>query len=153
MTGRFIAVLALVGTVAACGAVRESPINPMNWFGRSERVEADTTNPYEDPRPLVTQITDLTLERVPGGAILRATGLPPRQGYFDAVLLPLNNGVPVEGVLHFQLRASPPFEATRPGTPQSRELVVGLFLSDQRLAGIRSIRLSAEANALAVRRR
>ncbi|MDF0602375.1 hypothetical protein P1J78_16675 [Psychromarinibacter sp. C21-152] len=153
MTRRVIAALALVGTVAACGTVRDSPINPLNWFGRSERVATDTSNPAADPRPLVTQIADLRLEQVPGGAIVKATGLPPRQGYYDAALLPMNSGLPVDGVMHYQLRAFPPQEPTRAGTPQSRELVVGLFVSDQTLAGIRTIRVSAAQNALAVRRR
>jgi hypothetical protein len=152
MAGRSIVAVVLVATLAGCGAMSESRLNPMNWFGRTTAVETDTTNVAEDPRPLVSQLTDLRLEKVPGGAIVRATGLPPRQGYFDAALVPMNGGVPVDGVLAFQFRVAPPLEPTAPGTPQSREVIVGLFVTDQTLAATRTVRVSAAGNALAVRR-
>ena len=78
--------------LSACATIRDSRVNPLNWFGqsRSERVERpESTNPLiprrgglfsrdnreevYDGRPF-EQVTDLTVERVPGGAILRATG-------------------------------------------------------------------------------
>ncbi len=152
MAGRLIVAVVLVATLAGCGAISESRLNPVNWFGRSRTVETDTTNVAADPRPLIGQLTDLRLEKVPGGAIVRATGLPPRQGYFDAELVPLNGGTPVDGVLAYQFRVSPPFETTPPGTPQSREVIVGLFVTDQTLAATRTVQVSAETNALAVRR-
>ena len=36
---RLIAALTVIATLAGCGAVRESKLNPFNWFGRSEETE------------------------------------------------------------------------------------------------------------------
>lgn len=142
----------MLGLLAGCGAVSDSRLNPLNWFGRSEKVEPVITEVAGDPRPLVTQIIDLRLERVPGGAIIRATGLPERQGFFDGELVAANRGVPEDGILGYQFRVSAPEGATAPGTPQSREMIVGLFVSDQTLAGVRRIQVNAAQNALAVSR-
>ncbi|MDJ0827748.1 MAG: hypothetical protein QNJ16_19855 [Rhodobacter sp.] len=150
--GRLIVALMLVTTVAACSRVAESRFNPFNWFGRSEQATVVATNPNADPRPLIAQITSLQVEQVPSGAIIRATGLPNRQGFFDGDLVPLNAEAPQDGVLSYQFRISAPFVRTRVGTPQSREVLVGRFVSEQTLQGVRQIRVSGSANALAVRR-
>ncbi len=152
MRGRFFVGLALVAALSSCGTVADSPINPMNWFSRSEPAAADTANPAADPRPLVAEVTALRLERVPGGAIVHATGIAPRQGFYDGALVALNRGLPVDGLLAFQFRAAPPFDATRAGPARSREIIVGLFVSDQTLAAVRRIQVSGAANALAVAR-
>jgi len=153
MRNRLILGLAVVAMLAGCGRVADSKLNPMNWFGRSEKVAVDTAVIPQDPRPLVTEVTDLRLERVPGGAIIRATGRPDRQGYFDGELVLANAATVAETrTLSYQFRVLPPKTATRPGTPQSREMIVGLFVSDQRLAGISRIQVSGASNALAVSR-
>lgn len=149
MTGRIILALLVVATLAGCARVAESRFNPLNWFGRSERAQVVTADPNADPRPLVAQIITLRVEQVPGGAIMRATGLPPIQGYYDGALLPLGRE---DGVLNYEFRASAPPTQTRVSTQRSREVVVGVFVSDQTLSGVRQIRVSAAANALAVRR-
>ncbi|MEM1389276.1 MAG: hypothetical protein AAF748_09910 [Pseudomonadota bacterium] len=152
MAKRLVIGLVALGMLAGCGRVAESRLNPINWFGPSETVEADTETTPSDPRPLVAQVTDLRLERVPGGVIVRASGLPERQGFFGAELVARNDGLPEDGVLSYQFRVVPPATATRAGTPQSRELIVGVFLSDQSMAGVRRIRVSGATNALAVSR-
>ncbi|MCG6903970.1 MAG: hypothetical protein LJE68_14945 [Rhodobacter sp.] len=153
MTGRIILALMVVGTLANCSRVAESRLNPFNWFGRSERTQVVVaSNPNADPRKLVAQIITLRVEKVPGGAIVRATGLPTRQGYYDGELLPVVAENAPEGVLSYEFRISPPLEQTRVSTQQSREVVVALFVSEQSLAGVRQIRVSAASNALVVRR-
>lgn len=152
MTGRIILTLMLVATVAACARVQESRLNPFNWFGRSERSNVVVTAENADPRRLVAQVITLWVEPVPGGAIIRATGLPQRQGYYDGALLPVRGAAPEPGVLSYEFRISAPLEQTRISTQRSREVVVGRFVSDQTLEGIRQIRVSAATNALAVRR-
>jgi len=146
--------LLLIATAAGCARVAESRFNPLNWFGRGEAVQtvAPAQGQGVDPANLVAQIVSLRIEQVPGGAIVRATGLPPRQGYYDPELVPLNRERPVDGVLTYQFRALPPLAATRSGTPQSREVIVGRFVSSQTLAGVRSIRVAGAQNALAARR-
>ena len=153
MTGRIIIALMLVATIAGCARVSESRLNPFNWFGRSEKAEvAVNTGQNVDPRSLVTQVIALRVEQVPGGAIIRATGLPSRQGYFDGVLLPVGREAADGGVRSYEFRASAPYEQTRVSTQQSREIIVGRFVSEQTLDGVRQIRVSSASNALVVRR-
>ncbi len=153
MIGRLILALTLLGVLAGCARVAESRFNPFNWFGRSQEVQ--TVAPGEipqDPRPLVDQVTELVIERVPGGAIVRARGLPQTQGYYDGALVSETRNAPVDGVLTYQFRVVPPAEPQRVSTPRSREIVVARFLSDQALQGVRSIRVEAASNARAARR-
>ena len=145
-------------TLGACGRVAESRLNPFNWFGRSEPVAATTLAPAggyaelpQDGRLTVAQVTGLEVTRAPGGALVVARGLPPTQGWWDAELVALDGG-PVDGVLTFAFRVAEPPEARRVSTPQSRELTAGLFLSDQRLAGVRRIVVQGTANSRAVNR-
>ena len=99
MTARMLLAGILIATLAACSGGGGGGGLLSGLFGRATSVDTVNTNPDDDPRPLINQITDLKLERVPGGAILRATGLPPTQGYFDGALLLMNRGQPVNGVL------------------------------------------------------
>ena len=103
-----------------------------------------------DPRPLVDRIAALSVEPVPGGAVIRVVGLPPRQGWYGAELVPVPRGD--DDVLAFQLRALPPDEPTRVSTPRSRQLVVARNVTDQELQGVRRIRVDGLENALVARR-
>jgi len=153
MTRRIILALAGVAALAGCATVKESRLNPLNWFGKSESAEVvTTTQASSDPRPLVAQVVTLRAEPVPGGAIIRATGLPQIQGYYDGALVPVNGGVPVNGVLNYEFRASSPEDQTRSGPERSREVIVGVFVSEQSLNGVNQIRVSGASNALVVRR-
>lgn len=143
-----------VMTLASCSS--GSRLNPRNWFGSSEQV----SNPdirrasiaAQDTRPMVNQITGFAVEQVPGGAILRVTGLPIRQGYFDGELVPVADERPIDGVLSYQFRINPPLSNTPQGPQPAREVVVARFVSDQTLAGVRSVQVVAAQNALASRR-
>lgn len=151
---RLIVTLTLLSFLSACGGIRDSRLNPFNWFGRDreERVEVvETLGPIER-RPLAAEIISLKVDRMPGGAIIHAIGLPQTQGHWDAELVPLNGEVPEKGVLTYEFRLAPPPGPTRQGTPQSREVVVGLFVSDQTLLGVRNIAVIAQANRRSVRR-
>lgn len=99
-------------------------------------------------RPLVPRVTDMRLDVVPGGVILRAVGLPPLQGYWGAELVPANDGAVENGVLTYLFELLPPTTATRVSTERSREVLAGLFLSDQDLRGVREVRVAADQNAL-----
>ncbi len=131
--------------------IGSSKLNPFNWFGGSEETAA--VSPLEKPadsRLLVTSVTSLTLERMPGGVIVRATGLPPTQGYWDAQLV----ARPVtDGSIVYDFRVFPPVGAAAVSTPQSREVTVASFLSDIRLATISRITVQGENNARSTRRR
>lgn len=154
MVGRIILIITVLGVLSGCARISASPFNPFNWFGRGEEVETLTAGDLRpaDPRPLVDQVTDLVIERVPGGAIVRARGLPPTQGYFDGALVSETRTASEDGVLTFAFRIVPPPSPQRVSTPQSREVLVGLFLSDQTLEGVRQIRVEAARNARVARR-
>ncbi len=154
MIRRLIVAISLLGMLSGCAGIAESRFNPFNWFAGGEEVE--TLVPLDarpaDPRPLVDQVTELVIERAPGGAIVRARGLPPTQGHYDGALVRETRDGPRDGVLTYQFRIVPPPEPQRVSTPRSREVVVGLFLSDQTLQGVREIRVEAARNARSARR-
>lgn len=154
MSRRLMVLMVALLATAGCSAVSGSRLNPFNWFGRSEEVAVSDAAPAHlaDPRPLIDQVTALTVDPTPGGAILRATGLPPTQGYYDAALVSVSDDEPVDGVLEYRFVAFPPATPARVSTPQSREIVVGRVLSRQDLAGVTEIRVTAAQNARAVRR-
>jgi len=93
------------------------------------------------------------VERNQGGVIVHAMGLPPTQGYHDAELVVQNGGIPVKGVLSFEFRAAPPPQPAAVSTQRSREVLVGLYLTNQQLDGVRRIEVIAARNRRTVSRR
>ncbi|MGC9369330.1 MAG: hypothetical protein ACP5DX_07325 [Paracoccaceae bacterium] len=153
-----LAVLSVALLLGACGRVRDSQLNPFNWFGRSteQQVVAGTAPAAQpgDPRPLIQQVLEMRVEQIPGGAIVHAMGLPPRQGYWKADLVAENDGRPDEnGVLLLSFRAYQPVEDTPQGTQPSREITAGLFLSNQDLEAVRTIIVRGAQNQRSSRRR
>lgn len=147
-----IAVIALTA-LSACGGLRESRFNPLNWFGRSQpvaQVNAAEIGTAADSRPLVEQVLSMQVEAFPGGAIVRATGLPPTQGYWDAELVALP--VDEKGVLVLEFHIFPPIEPKSVINQQSREITVATSLSNIKLDGITQIVVQGAANARASRR-
>ena len=146
--------------LSACGGSAGSAgsggsFNPFNWFRSDtgeETVEDVRIQQPVDERPLVANVAALIIEPVPGGAIIRATGLPPEQGWHTAELVNETGDAPVDGVLTFAFRAVPPDAPTRVSTQQSRELIVALKLSAFELAGVRQIRVVGARNSRVARR-
>jgi len=149
------AALASCILLSACGgsASSLSSANPFNWFGgnKDEQAAVAEIQIPADPRHLMPQILDLKIEATSGGVIVRATGLPPVQGWSHADLIAQNNGFAVDGVLSFEFRALPPRGYELVSTQASREVTVATFLSNASLAGVRSIRVSGAANGLSAR--
>lgn len=146
-----LTVLALALVLSGCAGLRDSRLNPFNWFGgeRESRVAA-AAGEVVDPRGLVDQIVSLRVDRMPGGAIVNAIGLPPTQGHWDGELV-RRADVPA-GTLSYEFRLRPPPAPTRTSTQQSREVLVGTFVSDQALQGIRTIEVIGASNRRSVRR-
>ncbi len=138
--------------LSGCGS---SKLNPLNWFGGSkeETVAVMDNSVLTDNRPLVARVTSFKIDRTPGGAILRAVGLPPTQGYWDAELVAENDGKPEKGVLSFQFHIQKPYDAENAGPPKSREVVVAYFITNNSLQNVRKIRIRGAQNARTVRRR
>ncbi len=151
---RLIATLMLLSFLTACGGVRNSRLNPFNWFGRdsAEQVVVTDEGTIVDPRGLVADIIKLKVDRMPGGAIIHAIGLPPTQGHWEAELIPLNGEYPDKGTISYEFRLLPPPGPRPAGTQISREVVVGHFVSDQTLLGVRRIEVIARNNRRTVKR-
>ncbi|HBN32026.1 MAG TPA: hypothetical protein DD416_12575, partial [Rhodobacteraceae bacterium] len=99
---RLIASILILTFLAACGGQRSgsssSSLNPFNWFGRAkeQRIAVDR-KVIVDPRGMVSEVISLKVDRMPGGAIISAVGLPDTQGYWEAVLTPINGEKPDKG--------------------------------------------------------
>ena len=105
-----------------------------------------------DRRLVVDRVTALRVEKTTSGAIVHATGLPPRLGYWDAELVAENDGTPVNGVVTYVFRIATPRWNTSTSTPYARTVEVAAFLSNAKLAGVRQIRVEGMNNALTTRR-
>lgn len=152
------AILATAVIVSGCARVSESRLNPFNWFG-SSRAEAVTLTPeggFGNPldfRVPIQSVTELAVEPMPGGAIVRAAGVAPTQGWWDAELIAENDGRPVDGVLVYRFVVAEPREATRVSTERSRTVTAAAMLSDFDLAGVRTIVVRGAADQRSVSRR
>lgn len=164
----------LVSTMAltSCAAVRDSAVNPFNWFGRSTSEPIQTeenTNPLIPTRSGLfasrraeqntyagqpfDEIIDLKIDRIPGGAIIRATGRAARQGIYEVQLTPeVEDETPVKGVLTYRLEGVRPDRPTPVGQKPTREVTAGRKLTDQQLRGVRTIRVEGRTNARVARR-
>ena len=140
-TGRIAAAGALLALVG-CG-LGQTRLNPLNWFGRdsSERIESAAAAVPTRP---------VSAAPMPGGAIISTVGLPPTQGFWEAQLVRLPTEAP--GTLLLEFRILPPIEPKPAGTQPSREVLAGTFISDQDLAGIRTITVQGRQNRRSIRR-
>jgi hypothetical protein len=144
-------VLGLGLAVAGCGGLRDSKLNPFNWFKKSEPRETIVVPEKQaDPRGLVDAVLSLSVEPIPGGAIVRARGQTPTQGYWQAELVPqpLTEG----GTLVYDFRIFPPTTKVDINTPQSRQVDVAIYISDVKLENVREIVVQGATNARASRR-
>lgn len=154
MTISKITLLSIVA-IALSGCGSGASLNPFSWFAQEEDVEQLDNLEIDrvfDDRPLVQSVESVVIERLPGGVIIRATGLPPTQGWFDAQLVREGGATVGTGVAVYSFRARAPEEQTRVSTQQSRELIAAAFLSDIELASISSVRVISASNTRSVRR-
>ncbi len=143
------ALLAL--SLTGCGYVAKSKLNPFNWFGRSEPRESIATVAAKvETRDLAAQVTSMEVLPYSAGAIIRATGEMPTQGWWDAELVALP--VDENGVLVYEFRVFPPLTDTPVGTAQTREVTVVVSISPQKLDGVSEIVVQGATNARSSRR-
>lgn len=152
-----VAALAATLTLSACGSF-SSRINPFNW-GKDRAPQGDILTPKggfpapEAAGPLVPFVASMHVEKAVDGVIVRATGLPPIQGYWGGKLVPTNYGEPDEnGVLTLRFVLVPPPTQTRVSTPQSREVTVAIQVSAAKLRTIRRFVIQGQSNSLSARR-
>lgn len=146
---RAVILVSVIVSLAAC----ESRINPFNWFGgeREQRITVDPTatggGEDVDGRLLAAEITQLSVEQSTSGAIVRATGVTPAQGYFDAELVLVEA---TETTLVYEFRVAPPLDQ---GTAGLQTIAVATDLTVGELAGIRNITVISQNNRRSVGRR
>jgi len=167
------ATLMILATVVltGCTAISESPANPFNWFGSSQP-DPEALNPADaevnpliparrasvffDNQPeaytglLIADVTELLVERRPGGAIIRATGQASRAGPFDVRLVP-NAEDSTDSALMLDLRALQSPGPSNTGA-RARQVTVAMWVSDTELSGIRTISVRGANSARTVRR-
>ncbi len=166
----FVAVLLISSIVlSGCSRLRDSRLNPGNWFGGSRSVPVATSSEAANPliperttirrrdrREIyvgtpVDQVTDLKVERTTAGAIVHVTGISLRQGAFDVRLISDTKGDPVDGVLIFKLLAVQPTNQPQ-GQPRQRTVHVARFVSNNDLAATRTIRVIGARNERVTKR-
>ncbi|MEO9897610.1 MAG: hypothetical protein ABJD13_01540 [Paracoccaceae bacterium] len=174
---RRVTILLLVAVLGltACGTVRDSRINPFNWFGGSREEPVQTTQKADNPlipeksgglfnrkRDLgdtytgvpVNVVRDLVIERVPGGAIIRVTGVSQFQNVYDVRLTPVDEDEEaVDGVLEYRLEARIPEKLISGGDERLRTIVVARTITDNELESVRQIRVIGQDNARVTARR
>lgn len=171
--------LIVLGFVAGCGGLGNSLGNSANsassgsagsansansarssgssfGLGRS-RTEAtqtvDSRTVSAGGRRLVSVLKQARIERTRDGAIVYATALHPRQGYYDGQLFSETGTFPDEnGVLTLEFRAKEPEFQTPVSTERSRLMTVGVFVPNQRLAATSRIVLVGRQNQIVLRR-
>lgn len=142
--------LALILPLAACGGrgeeAAQEPQQERSFLAQLFGRDRDR-GPVE--QPLVAQVLSVNVDTLPGGVVVRAVGLPPQQGYWDANLVQVATDNPA--VIALEFRLTPPERSTRSSTQRSREVLAGTRLSRQDLAGVREIRVIAVGNTISRR--
>jgi hypothetical protein len=151
MTRALPLILALAVALPGCARLAESRLNPLNWFGPSVPSAAqgplvpEGASATYDLRQPVAQVTGMAIEPTVSGAILRATGVAPGQGWFNAQLVETGRA---DGVLTYDFRVEAP---AAPGGGQ-QVVTVARSLDAADLAGISVIRVQGQSNAREARR-
>lgn len=154
--------------LTSCGAVRDSRVNPLNWFGRSQSapvVMTDTeVNPLIPRRKesifrqekdtsyrgtALGEITELVIERRPGGAIIRATAVADQLEAFDLKLVKVEEESD-QGTLTYVFRGLQPRRAQ--GPVASRTHTAAIWVTDNQLRDVRVIQVKGARNVRTVRR-
>jgi len=102
---------------------------------------------------LATFVKTAKIERTRDGGIVHARAVMPRQGYYDAKLVSKDAFNQNDtSVLVLEFRAKEPNFSTIQSTKRSREVDVGVFLSNKKLSGIHRIQIVGSQNQVTIRR-
>ena len=99
---------------------------------------------------LISAVDELLIERRPGGAIIRTTGIADRAGPFDVRLAPDPAQTDADTLAYsFFIKQGPGPAQTG---PDARKVTAAVWLTDNELSGIREIRMAGRQNVLVSRR-
>ncbi|MCL4675891.1 MAG: hypothetical protein KJZ59_07685 [Pararhodobacter sp.] len=154
MRTSFVALLVMALAVSGCSTIRDSRVNPRNWFGasRDEPAQLGRVSATIDNRALVAQVTALSIEPTSSGALLRAEGLTATAGWWDAELVAENHGRPQGGVLTLRFVAAAPRTPVPDTGAQSRTLVAVYPMPEALLDTVSEVVVTGEANSRRTRR-
>lgn len=150
-----LAALAVTLVLGACGTVRDSRLNPMNWFGRESTETLAPSGGWTtevDRRALVPTVTALEVIQTTGGAVVHASGVTQTQGWWDVELRPVNLGRPVDGALVYEFVVAAPRTQTAVSTEASRTVTAGVKVPQARLAGVQRVVVRGAGNQRSVTR-
>ena len=149
-TLRPTAALLTLSLLAGCSGFSQSRLNPLNWFGPREGMVTEfSIEKPADPRPLIEMIVEMKIEKLPTGALVRATGRAATQGYWMADLVV--NEVDENGNLVIDFRAIPAGEGAAVSTPRSREITAAVSLRADTLASAKRIIVRGAQNEKSAR--
>lgn len=158
-------VLLLLTTTLALSAC-QSRWNPANWWDNDSAGAAENVNPLipeqtedgqsfftaqesEDYRGLpIDKVTSVEVHKVTEGQLVMVVGVSSVHGTSDIRLVPPTSGAVDGGVLTLDLMGRPPLEPVIGGSDQSREVTTAIVLTDQEMAGVRTIRVKALSNTM-----
>jgi hypothetical protein len=159
-------VLLLLTTTLALSAC-QSRWNPSNWWGKDRESQVQTeTNALipektEDGRSFfqsqetaeyrglpIDKVTSVEVHKVTEGRLIMAVGVSSVHGTSDIRLIVPSEAALEGGVLTLDLMGRPPIEPVVGGSDQSREVTTAVVLTEQEMAGVRTIRVKALTNSL-----
>ena len=141
VSSRISALAAL--SVVLVGAGCSGWLNPQD--PTTQEPDGGYAGVLQDSRPMVDQVTALSIEPTPGGVIVRATGLPPTQGFWAVGLVRDRAEGQPDGTRRYTLRARPPVDeegqpvAALVGPVAAREVTSAVFITQADLSTIRTI--------------
>lgn len=150
---RQIALLGLTASLlAGCSTIADSAVNPLNWFGSSgsPTTAAAATGPLVPPgalapaadRRVPMAVTGVEVARTDSGALIRAGGVAPGAGYFNAQLVRV--GID-NGIMVLRLVAEAPATAALAG---DRSVTAATTLNNATLSGLRGVRVEGATGAV-----
>ena len=146
------AIFTVMILLVSCSKIGESNLNPLNWFGDSNAEKTIKSVPVKatsiDPRARLQRVTEITNFVTTNGIIIVAKGLPPTQGFWNPALLPRNEEKPVDGFLTYEFRAQAPTDQVLIGTERSREIEAAKTITQDKLVGVKGIRIIARDNTM-----
>ena len=165
---RLVTALMVLVVVAGCARVSESRVNPFNWFGGGRTAQApaaDTgpTNPlipreresiFRDTSPqvyqgtLLQEVSDLRIDPVQGGIVVRVDGVAPQLGAHDIRLVAVEGSEDGATRLVFELRGLQDEETNLRG-PQA--VTAAIALTNQAISGVTTIEVVSATNRRSTR--
>ncbi|TPE51370.1 hypothetical protein [Amaricoccus solimangrovi] len=141
----------LLALAALSGCSYEMP----SFLGR----EGDQSGTYtlggdaaEAPDPVEMPVTSAVAERGLHGVILRAESVAPTQGYYGALLAPVDpeSRADANGIVTVKFTALPPATPGATGPARTRMLDAALFVQNVTLRGVKAFRVVGSPNSITV---